>query len=224
MGWQPAGWRLVGWLLTGAALSFGSSGCTDTRYPFFDETGGLGGEGSTCSTPDCGSGAQGSGGAAAANPCENPEDPSSPPVRLELVKSGLCFALGRSYTLVNDPAYLIALVPCDADESELWALHPKDPGTAFENVSSGFNLDVQFAATDDGTPFVLFEPHSLYNQRFEQLAAEGGFALSPLHAPGKCLTERDGVLALLPCDPVTSNQTIRILECLPPAESSDVMP
>jgi hypothetical protein len=143
---------------------------------------------------------------------------------MELVKSGLCFALGRSYPLVNDPAFLIALVQCDSDEKELWALHSMDPGIAFENVSSGFNLDVQFAATDDGTPFVLFEPHQLYNQRFEQLEAEGGFALSPLHAPGKCLTEHEGKLALLPCDPVNSNQTIRILECLPPADSTNAMP
>src|SRR5690349_1713748 len=108
------GSRPVGWLLTGVALSAFCWGCSDTRYTFFDEEGGQGGSGSTCSTPDCDPGTQGSGGeTTATNPCENPEDPSSPPVRMELVKSGLCFALGQAFTLVSDPAYLISLVPCD---------------------------------------------------------------------------------------------------------------
>ncbi len=136
--------------------------------------------------------------------------------RLQLGGTDLCVAQGIYSPLLGDPAYATALLPCEKSLAQLWKISVMDDGALeFRNQAVDLNLDVRFAASDDGTPTVLFTPHQLYNQRFTVLEGQDGtFKLSPLHAPTKCITRQDDTLLLLPCEGESSDQSFIRKTCL----------
>lgn len=119
--------------------------------------------------------------------------------------------------LMKDPSYATALETCAADIDQVWAFSTL-PGGGLEvrHEATDMNLDVRFAATDDGTPIGLFAPHQFQNQSFAVIASasgDGTFKLAPLNALTKCLTEQDGTLVLLPCAAGLNEQSFRRLTC-----------
>lgn len=157
---------------------------------------------------------QGGDGAVAPPRCESRIDPERETVRLSLVASGHCVAMGAYAPLFGGESYLVDLSDCSGDVLQLWTVLEMESGArVFQSEASGFNLDVRFSSPESGTPTVLYTAHMNYNQRFSPLPVSGGFKLSPLHALDKCLSERDGALALWPCDDLAEDQKFSLLSC-----------
>jgi hypothetical protein len=130
--------------------------------------------------------------------------------------SELCVSQGAYAPLRGQTSYATTLVECSESVAQMWALNQLDDRVLeIRNEAVDLNLDVRFAASDDATPIVLFDPHLLYNQQFSVLEgdAAGSFKLAPLHAPTKCLTEADGSLILLPCEQGLDAQSFRRTAC-----------
>jgi hypothetical protein len=91
---------------------------------------------------------------------------------------------------------------CEPIDGQRWQLIASELGSfQFRNVATAFNLDIQFSSSDSGTLAVLFSPHELYNQRFVLRERIGSaFEVSPLHARLQCLTLRDSLVAIWPCN------------------------
>lgn len=127
-----------------------------------------------------------------------------------------CLAAGLPTTVGGEPAFEVRLNACKNEAGEHWELSSTDTGV-FEvrHLITDYNLDVRFAATADGTPMVLFEPHRLYNQRFRFAPVSGGvFRIVPHHAEEKCLTLQGARVELWPCT-ATDAQQWELLLCPP---------
>lgn len=179
--------------------------CAETPYPFFVEEGSGGGSacvGTTCSTGG-GAGADGDFPGEGVEPpgpaCESASDPALVVEKLELL-TGMCLAAGAPTLIAGSPGYELALVSCADAVEQGWTVRSQEMGLEIRSESVGYNLDVRFAASSDGTPIVLYSPHRLYNQLFMiQAAFSGVFRLAPLHAPTQCLSQRGDRLELWPC-------------------------
>lgn len=208
-------------------------GCTETPYSFFpiiappagsggDPSGGAtgsGGSGSSSGGMPASGGADsggsiGQGGEAPTDECQSAVDPARTTVQLRAA-SGLCVTAGSYAPLLGEAAFAVVLLPCAGELGQRWTIEQMEYGAiVFANEAVILNLDVRFAASDDGTPAVLYTQHRLYNQRFVQLSQEAGtFKLSPLHTPDKCMSERGAGLELWPCDDAVADQTFEILRC-----------
>lgn len=135
--------------------------------------------------------------------------------------SGLCVSAGSYAPLLGEVSFAVVLQECTGRLGQRWTIEEMEYGAkVFVNEAVVLNLDVQFAASDDGTQAVLFTRHRLYNQRFVQLTeSDGSFKLSPLHTPDKCMSERGAGLQLWPCDDASTTQTFEVVAC--DAVSSD---
>jgi hypothetical protein len=203
-------------------LATANFACTVTDYHFFDGSVGIGG------MPSCSGQACGSGGFAG-NPTTPAEAgaPSEPledcriessglkAERLQIADSELCLARGKFQLLLGDPSYLIELVECSSDVKQTWTVNEVEAGIIeARNYSVDLNLDVQFAATEVGTPVELFTPHQLYNQRFDVLTVTSDtFKLSPRNAPAQCVSSWNSSLILRPCDDNFTGQAFRRISC-----------
>jgi hypothetical protein len=217
------------------AIGFGALlalACTETPYPFFPLTagpnslsggapavgaGGMPGVGASSSggVPNVGSGGTlGQGGEAPVTDCRSLIDPTRETIQLRTA-TGLCVSTGEYTPLLGEVSFAVVLQECQGTLGQRWTIEEMEYGAiVFASEAVVLNLDVRFAAADDGTPVVLYTPHRLYNQRFVQVSAEGGtFKLSPLHATTKCLSERGAGLELWPCDDAATDQTFEIVAC-----------
>lgn len=224
-------------LLMGCLGATFALACTETPYSFFQQpppvgSGGLeatggapaasggtssgsGGSGGVVGSGGLGSGGSlGLGGAPAGDACESSVDPTRTAIQLR-ASSGLCVSVGGYAPLLGEEAFAVVLRECVGAVSQRWTLEEMEYGSlVFSSENVQLNLDVRFAASEDGTPAVLYTPHRLYNQRFVPLSEEGGsFKLSPLHTPDKCMSERAAGLELWPCDPAATDQTFDIITC-----------
>lgn len=215
-------------LLAGSALL---SACTETPYSFFPVsspppgTGGTvasggaaavgGASGGTLAAGGSPSGGMvGQAGAAPTDDCVSVVDSAQTTIQLK-APSGLCVTAGSYAPLLGEVSYAVVMQECAGQLGQRWTIEEMEYGAlVFANEAVRLNLDVRFAASDDGTPAVLFTQHKLYNQRFVQLAGQAGtFKLSPLHTPDKCLSERGVGLELWPCDPAVTDQLFEVIAC-----------
>lgn len=137
------------------------------------------------------------------------------PVRIYSVERGLCLSKGNAQVLMGNQGFLVDLVSCDTAPERLWTVTQDEAQTLeFESYSSGFNLDVRFADSAAGTPFVLYGAHGLYNQRFFSLAvSDTQVQLSPRHAKGMCAEAQASGVELQPCDELESAQYFQLIDC-----------
>lgn len=137
------------------------------------------------------------------------------PVRIYSSQLNLCLSRGVAQSLMGNPGFVVDLVPCDDAVERLWTVSQDDAqALRFENVSSGFNLDVRFADSEAGTPFVLYGAHGLYNQRYLSLPLDDGrIQLSPRHARNMCAEARSLGVELQPCDETQPAQFFKLIEC-----------
>lgn len=139
--------------------------------------------------------------------------------RVRQSESDLCLQKGPTTRVGGALAFQVELAPCTSAIEQLWALLPQTDAEAYEfrHVETGYNLDIRFASSADGTIAILFEPHQLYelyNQRFfvrsgpaagsEDELVGGPRWLAPRHVDYKCLTYLPGaaegtVVQIWPC-------------------------
>jgi len=219
--------RVRRWLLGGfGAFALCALACTETPYQFFPQSGpgpssggaqgsGTGGlTGGSGGVPAGAGGALGMGGDLAASDCQSVLEPTRTAYQLQ-TSSGRCVSLGEYAPLLGEVAFAVVIDECTGALGQRWTMEAMEYGAiVFSSEGVVLNLDVRFAASDDGTPVVLYTPHRLYNQRFVQITAEDGtFTLSPLHAQTKCLSERGNGLELWPCDAAATDQTFELIAC-----------
>ncbi len=156
-------------------------------------------------------------GAAAVDCAETLDAAVAGVVTIETSESGQCLAQGPSTMVANEPAFEVILAECNASLPQRWRLIDAGLGSfELRNLASDDNLDIQFAATTDGTPAVLFEPHQLYNQRFLfGPRADGSVSLSPRHATLKCLQQVGGGVQIWSCDGGEPAQGFVLSSCEP---------
>jgi len=206
--------------------------CTETPYSFFPLPAPTPGTGGTVATgggtvtggassggsPAAGGaesgGSLGQGGDQPMTDCTSMADPTRTTIQLR-ASSGRCVSAGDYAPLLGEVSFAVVMRECAGELGQLWTLEEMEYGAlVFANELVTLNLDVRFAASDDGTPAVLFTQHRLYNQRFVQLSQEAGtFKLSPLHTPDKCMSERGAGLELWPCETAVTDQTFEIIAC-----------
>lgn len=213
------------------ALSVLALGCTETPYSFFPITAPPSGSGGAATGGGAGSGGAlsasggaaggsdsggslGQGGEGPTDACTSVVDAARTTVQLRAA-SGSCVSAGGYAPLLGEVSFAVVMQDCAGNLGQRWTIEEMEYGAiVFANEAVVLNLDVQFAASDDGTPAVLFTQHRLYNQRFVQLSQPGGtFKLSPLHTPDKCMSERGAGLELWPCDDAATDQTFEIVAC-----------
>ena len=117
--------------------------------------------------------------------------------------------------LMGNPGYRVALdQSCSSDPAGVWDLIAVGPGRfQFQNVGVDMNLDIQFAATTNGTPAVLYAPTMLRNQQFIfRSLGSSRFELAAAHVLNQCLAERLPQPEIWPCDP---NDTTMIWQLIP---------
>ncbi len=175
------------------------------------KTGGTGAGGS--STGGFGQGGEDSGFSSPG--CEAARDPRLTVERIVSVPSGFCIAQGGPILLASQPGFEAVLQECDALRWQHWTMLAGEQGyLEIQNENARMNLDVKYAATDDGTPAVLFAPHLLYNQLFSlRPVTTDTFQLAPRHVPGKCLEARGTELEIWPCDNTKLEQTFQRIAC-----------
>lgn len=146
--------------------------------------------------------------------CTSTRAPDLTVVRIQ-AEDGRCLSQGDSIILGSGMGHDVDLVPCDESVEQRWTIEAESGGVwEIRNEASNMNLDVKFADTVDGTEFVLYTPHELYNQRFFPLPSpDGTFALAPRHVMGKCAEVVDGSLQLLPCDAANPLQRFEEVAC-----------
>lgn len=223
--------RLSLGFVSALALGWLALGCTETPYSFFPlgppaagvgggvgTGGGAGSGGEVAASGGTGAvdsgGSLGQGGEAPMDDCTSVVDTSRTAVLLRTA-GGLCVSAGSYAPLLGEVSFAVVLQECTGRLAQRWTIEEMEYGAkVFVNEAVVLNLDVQFAASDDGTPAVLYTRHRLYNQRFVELSqGDGTFKLSPLHTPDKCMSERAAGLQLWPCDEASTTQTFEVAAC-----------
>ncbi|MGC4090356.1 MAG: RICIN domain-containing protein [Polyangiaceae bacterium] len=133
--------------------------------------------------------------------------------RIRSLSSGKCLAIGGAITVNGFPALLTAMVDDCSAQGEVYQLIPDGGFSSFQlRATNGDNVDVETAATADGTRVIYFTPNGLKNQRFTFSArAERVFAMVPAHAPTSCVTEVSPEPQIFACDSAQSNQEWELL-------------
>lgn len=151
-----------------------------------------------------------------ADPCRSQHLPGVFLVKLRFLESGMCLTPGPDIEIGDATGRRVELEPCQQDEAQYWII-VTDAFGAWEirNEMTQMNLDIEFAATDDGTPLVLFEPHSLFNQRFAPLGDGMSMRLQPRSTYYSCLTQVERAVSIWPCDFQAADQEVEIVACQP---------
>lgn len=206
---------------TGGSGSGGTGTATGAAGPVE----GSGGEDVVCVEVGCGApnGSGGSMGMGGAVPlpvppppkeCISKRRPGFGLVHLMFDGSGKCVAPGDATTILEIPAYEVAMVDCEDEPGQDWTIYVDSLlSWEFRSELLGMNLDMQLAGVVDGTPAVLFDPHQGYNQRFVAALAGDAVRLSPRNAPAMCLTQVSDGIVLKPCSPDNPDQLIRVIAC-----------
>lgn len=203
-------------------------GCSETGYDLLTEHVASvdDGDGGTTGDASGGGGITVTGGSSQLpndpTDCTSTRDTSLTAVRLQ-TDSGACLTQGEATFLGTEEGYEVVLAPCNETVEQRWTIEAESGGVwEIRSESSAMNLDVKFADTANGTDFVLYSPHSLYNQRYFPLPdAGGGFRLAPRHVEGKCgqvvgdetIGEK---VELWPCDELNPAQIFHEIDCLDP--------
>jgi Ricin-type beta-trefoil lectin domain len=218
--------------LLGAGSGLFGLCCSTTDYALYFEEGTPGGLGGDPEAMSSGGSPTSSGGAApssggsssgddAASGCGDGIPAFQPtPVRLYSRQLDLCLSKGKTQELMGSTGFEVGLVPCDNASERLWTVtHDETGALTFESLQSGFNLDVRFADSAPGTPFVLYGAHALYNQRFIVLPSVGdteSLQLSPRHARGMCAEAQELEVQLQRCNPAEPTQFFELIDCSTP--------
>jgi hypothetical protein len=133
------------------------------------------------------SGASSDGSAPDAGSCFAP---ASGRFVLRSALSDSCLGSGEPTTVFGNPAFDTRFdADCSAPAQE-WDLSATgSTGVfAFKNVGSAYNLDVRMAATQNGTPVIVYASTGLANQQFEaRPRGSSTYELRPQHAPTSCV-------------------------------------
>lgn len=133
--------------------------------------------------------------------------------------NGLCLGQGAPTTVFGNPGFLLDFAADCRQQARSWQLVATAVPNVFslQNLLSGFVLDVQMAATRDGTPVITFGENGFDNQRFE-VRARDAFAseLRPQHHPQSCVAAAAVGAQIATCDPADSTQAwlLQRSECL----------
>ena len=123
--------------------------------------------------------------------------------------NGLCLGQGAPTTVFGNPGYLLDFAADCRLQARSWQLvSTTTPNVfSFQNLLSGFVLDVQMAATRDGTPVITYGETGFDNQRFE-VRARDTFAseLRPQHHPQSCVSATAESAQITTCEPTDSTQ------------------
>lgn len=127
-----------------------------------------------------------------------------------------CLSVGAAISVVGNPAFEVNLTEdCTPDTTRTWQLVGPDLTGRFQVRSAqvDFNLDIELASAVDGTRAILYEPHTLNNQRFffrpidDQL-----YSIAPGHEPTSCLTAAGTEAQIFPCAGDDENQVWEVPE------------
>ncbi|HET7542854.1 MAG TPA: RICIN domain-containing protein [Polyangiaceae bacterium] len=105
--------------------------------------------------------------------------------------NGLCLGQGALTTVVAPRGYLLDFALDCRLPARSWQLSATaTPNVfSFQNLSSGYVLDVQMAATRDTTPVITYMETGYDNQRFEVRARDTFTSeLRPMHHPQSCVS------------------------------------
>ena len=154
-----------------------------------------------------GGGAGGAGGAEASPPCSI-VGPGKYVLRSRA--NGLCLGQGAPTTVFGNPGFLLDFAADCRLPARTWQLVATVVPNVFslQNSSSGFVLDVQMAATRDGTPVITYGETGFDNQRFE-VRARDMFAseLRAQHHPQSCVAATVTSAQIATCDPTDTTQS-----------------
>ena len=158
-------------------------------------------------TDGAGSGGVGGGGAAS-----DPEPCSMVGAGHYVLRSqanGLCLGQGAPTTVFGNPGFLLEFAEDCQLPARSWLLSATALPNVFtiQNVSSGYVLDVQMAATQDGTPVITYGKTGFDNQRFEVRARDTFVSeLRPQHHPQSCVSATADSARITTCEPTNSTQ------------------
>ncbi|HEX3776299.1 MAG TPA: RICIN domain-containing protein [Polyangiaceae bacterium] len=138
-----------------------------------------------------------------------------------VLKSGLnaeCLGVGAPTTVFGNPAFETAFGDCGLP-AQTWDLSAQAGANvfSFENVISEDSLDVRMAATQSGTPVILYAATGLSNQQFAVRARGASYVeLRPQHASSSCVGVAAASAQISPCAPTDSTQTWQLerVDCL----------
>jgi len=123
--------------------------------------------------------------------------------------NGLCLGQGAPTTVFGNPGFLLNFAADCRLPARSWQLSATVVPNVFslQNVSSGFVLDVQMAATRDGTAVITYGENGFDNQRFE-VRARNTFAseLRPQHHPQSCVSATADSAQIVTCDSADPTQ------------------
>jgi len=123
--------------------------------------------------------------------------------------NGLCLGQGAPTLVFGSPGFLLDFAADCRLPARSWQLTATATPNVFsiQNLLSGFVLDVQMAATRDGTPVITYSATGFDNQRFE-VRARDTFAseLRPQHHVQSCLSATADSAQITTCEPTDSSQ------------------
>lgn len=223
-------------LATAGLISVSLAACTVTPIDAVTELDGTGSTGSstasgTSATGSGGNASTGStvsgtgvGGLGAEGPpgtgiCEASFVPAPGEYHIMSASTGMCMAAGEVTPIqgaATATGYEVLLEPCSAIDGQLWDLSPRpvDELTGViwrvevRNVELDLNLDMEGADPYDGTRALLYNPHSMENQRFEFLPnGDDRYMISPMHVDNACLQAMsEGIPEMWGCDLTDADQ------------------
>jgi hypothetical protein len=133
--------------------------------------------------------------------------------------NGLCLGQGAPTMVFGNPGFLLDFAPDCREPARTWLLVATAVPNVFslQNPVSGYVLDVQMAATRDGTPVITYGENNFDNQRFE-VRARNAFAseLRPQHHPQSCVSATASSAQIATCAPTDPSQAwlLQQSECL----------
>jgi hypothetical protein len=129
-----------------------------------------------------------------------------------------CLGVGPATTVFGNPAFETAFGDC-SEPTQAWDLSAQAGANvfSFKNVISEDSLDVRMAATQSGTPVILYAATGLANQQFAVHTRGASYVeLRPQHASSSCVGVAGSSAQIAPCAPSDSTQTWQLerVDCL----------
>ena len=132
---------------------------------------------------------------------------------LKSALNGQCLGAGSPTTVFGNPAFETDFAADCTLPAQAWDLSPAGALSvfSFKNVGSADDLDVRMAATQSGTPVIVYPATGLDNQKFEARARSGStYELRPQHATASCVLATVLTAQIAPCAPNDSAQAWQI--------------